>query len=279
MKTSDIKKIQKAQLYIMDQIHNLSVKYGLKYYLIGGSAIGAVRHKGFVPWDVDIDIAMPREDYNRLIELGSQNFPSDIEIYSHINNPFLLSPHILVVLKGSTLTFKNDKLNPQIKREGIYVDVLPLDKVPKDRTHRERQRQCLLILRKLMEFRMMMNYDSDSKLKKILKKIIIPILYKIPMALITSKQQKVSQWGNFQSEYSEICSMLSHYKYDKLCMPKEWFGQPKLMKFEGREYFVPTEVHLYLQKLFGNYMKLPSKEEQLKYQNIIESAEFEISEI
>lgn len=279
MKTTDIKEIQKAQLYIMDKIHDLSYKYGLNYYLIGGSAIGAVRHNGFIPWDVDIDIAMPREDYNRLIELAAHDFPSDLEIFSHINNPFLLSPHILVVLKGSKLTFTNDKLNPQIKREGIYVDVLPLDKVPNDKSRREKQRKRLIFFRKLMEFRMMVNYESDSKVKRLLKKIIIPVLYKIPMSLITSRQQEVAQWGNTQSEYFEICSMLSHYKYDKLCMPKEWFGKPKLMEFEGRKYFVPTEVHLYLKKLFGNYMKLPSKEEQLKYQNIIESAEFEIPEI
>lgn len=276
MKTSDIKEIQKAQLYIMDKIHELCVENDLKYYLIGGSAIGAVRHKGFVPWDVDIDIAMPRDDYNKLIEISSHELPDDLMVCTHKNNPYLLSPHALVILKNSKIIFKNDKLNRQIDLAGIYVDVLPLDKVPINICLREKQRKRLLSLRNLMEFRMMRYYESDSRLKRIVKKILIPCLYKIPMSLITSKQQEVAQWGNNQLVHNEICSMLSHYKYDKLCMPKEWFAEPVLMAFEGREYFVPTDVNSYLHKLFGDYMKLPSKQEQIRYQNLISSAEFNI---
>lgn len=276
MITSNIKDIQKVQLYIMDHIHDLCVKHNLRYYLIGGSALGAVRHGGFIPWDVDIDIAMPRDDYNKFYTIAKTELNTNLSAISYIDNKYLLSPHIIVVLNNSKITFSKDKLNPQIKREGIYVDVLPLDKVPLDESLRIKQKKRLLRLRELMELRMLSYYETDSWIRKIIKSMLIHTIYRIPTSIITKEQNRISQWGNDQDNYHELCSMLSHYSYDKLCMPKEWFGSPSQLSFEGREYFVPSAVKSYLQKLFGDFMKLPSIEEQKKYESLIDSAEFEI---
>lgn len=278
MRLTDLKEIQQAQLLIMDDIHRVCVKNGIRYYLIGGSAIGAIRHQGFIPWDVDIDIAMPREDYDLFVKIANTELNPKFRMLNHMNNPYLMSPHILVVLDNSTIVFKNDLLNPQVKRNGLYIDILPLDKVPIDKQQRKYQKNILAILGNIMGFRMMRNYESDTKVKHFLKKCLIPIIYKIPTTFITRLQHAVAQWGNNQPEYNELCSMLSHYTYDKLCMPNEWFGKPRSMKFEGRDYYVPQNIEAYLSKLFGNYMRLPPESEQERYMQMIYEATIKKSE-
>ena len=130
-----------------------------------------------------------------------------------------------------------------------------------------------------MEFRMMRNYEGDSSFKRIVKRMFIPIVYSVPTAPISALLHKVAQWGDNQDDYQEECSMLSHYRYDKLCMPKEWFGNPALSDFEGRKYFIPNCTNSYLTKLFGDYMKLPSVEEQNKYYKMLHEASFDYKTI
>lgn len=273
IKTSNRIEIQNVQLTIMDDIHRVCIEDNITYYLIGGSAIGAIRHQGFIPWDVDIDIAMPRDDYERFINITSQKLNPTHQLLYHKNCRELRSPHAVVILKNSDIVFTNDLINPSFKRFGLFVDILPLDKVPKDAQVRNWQKKQLKRLRWLMELRLMRNYYGDSPISKVIKRMLIPLINLFPMGIITSCQHKVaSRWNT--CEYDEVCSMLSHYAYDKLCMPKDWFATPKLVPFSGRKYCVPTEPEKYLTKLFGDYMSLPSEEEQKKYSEMVYEASY-----
>lgn len=83
MTYEELRKIQEQQIRIMDEIHKLCVKKNYRYYMIGGSALGAVRHKGFIPWDVDIDIAMPRKDYDAFSIEGYKDLPNFLEFHDY----------------------------------------------------------------------------------------------------------------------------------------------------------------------------------------------------
>lgn len=267
--------LQLVQASIMDDIHRVCVKNNLKYYMIGGTALGAVRHKGFIPWDVDIDIAMPREDYEKFIEIANDELDSKHECQTYMNQKYFSSPHILIVLKNSSITFRTDLLNGDSVRSGIYVDILPLDQVPTDAKLRKKHARELRIISKIKYYKESRVFSTNGILTKICKKIIRFSLSCLSDYKLNSIQQKIAQKYNHLPNTGEICSTLSHYKYEKLCMPRSIWGTPKLYDFEGRQYYGQEDINAYLTKLFGDYMKLPSKEVQESCRQMIVDAQWQ----
>lgn len=267
--------LQLVQAEIMDDIHRVCVKNNLKYYMIGGTALGAVRHKGFIPWDVDIDIAMPREDYEKFIEIANDELDSKHECQTYKNQKYFTSPHILVVLKNSSITFTSDLTNKVKIRSGIYIDILPLDQVSTDKKERKKHERNIRIIKKIKYYKSSLVFSSNNNVEIVLKWIIRKILSLISWQRINYIQQKVSMKYNHLPDTGEICSTLSHYSYEKLCMPKSIWGTPKLYDFEGRQYYGQEDINAYLTKLFGDYMKLPSKEAQENYRQMVVDAQWQ----
>lgn len=267
--------LQLVQASIMDDIHRVCVKNNLKYYMIGGTALGAIRHKGFIPWDVDIDIAMPREDYEKFIEIANDELDPKHECQTYKNQKHFTSPHILIVLKNSSITFRTDSLNGSPIRSGLYVDILPLDQVPTDTQLRKKHARDLRLISQIKFYKDSRIFTTNGALARICKKLIRFTLSCLSDYRLNSIQQKIAQRYNELPDTGEICSTLSHYKYEKLCMPKSIWGTPKLYEFEGRQYYGQEDIHAYLNRLFGDYMKLPSKESQEQYRQMIVDAQWE----
>lgn len=267
--------LQLVQASIMDDIHRVCVKNNLKYYMIGGTALGAVRHKGFIPWDVDIDIAMPREDYEKFIEIANDELEPKHECQTYKNQKHFSSPHILIVLKNSSITFQTDLLNGESMRSGIYVDILPLDQVPVDTKLRKKHARELALISNIKYYKYSRIYSTNGLFSRICKKIIRLVLSCLSDYRLNFIQQQIAQKYNNLPDTGEICSTLSHYKYEKLCMPKYIWGTPKLYDFEGRQYYGQEDINAYLTRLFGDYMKLPSKEVQENYRQMILDAQWE----
>ena len=274
MTPEKFRSLQLVQASIMDDIHRVCVKNNLKYYMIGGTALGAIRHKGFIPWDVDIDIAMPREDYEKFIKIANDELDPKHECQSYLNQKRFISPHILIVLKNSSITFKNDDLNKESLRSKIYVDILPLDQVPVDLKLRKKHARELALISKIKYYKDCRIYSTNGLLARICKKIIRLGLSCLSDYRLNSIQQQVAQKYNNIPDTGEICSTLSHYKYEKLCMPKTIWGTPILYTFEGRQYYGPEKIHDYLHRIFGDYMKLPSLEIQEYYRDMINDAQW-----
>ena len=271
MTYEQLKRIQAQQLRIMDEIHRICIEQGLRYYLIGGSALGAVRHQGFIPWDVDIDIAMPRKDYDLFLAKGNSLLPSGFNLYDYnIDKNFRL-PHAIVTLENSILKLScGREIN---NKYGIYVDILPLDQWPEDSKKKNKQIKSLQNVKKLLRMYNGDEYEENSLFEKMVKRVISFCMHCIFSAQYLNKKQDyiVSKYYT-KNEGHNWCSMLSHYSLDKLTMPKEYFGHPTMMDFEGRRYFVPEKVLLYLHQLFKNYKKYPSIEQRQKQMNLFSYA-------
>lgn len=267
----ELRKVQLVQLRIMDDIHRVCAENNITYYLIGGSALGAVRHGGFIPWDADIDIALPRKDYERFVTECSKELDSRFVCEDYRSNPRHRVPHALVFLKNSKMVYKTDQV--QIP---IFVDLLPLDQVPDDLIRQQKQEKELKSIQKVISIKRLPIYSHNNRLVRIIKHMIHFLLTPLSLQRLYAKQQRIAQQFNFlpEEECPLWCSTLSHYKYCKLCMPKTIFGAPSLAVFEGRKYYVPNKVHEYLTRLFGDYMKLPAEEEQCKERKLILSAEW-----
>ena len=273
MSNEELKQLQSVQLEMMKEIHEVCVSNGLTYYLIGGSALGAVRHRGFIPWDVDIDIAMPRKDYELLLHSCCKIMSDKMECLWYESDKDFIAPHMLIALKGSELVQRYDALNPHIKRFGIFVDVFPLDYCSEKEDERKSQADRLRRLARLKYRKLSFKTPNDSIITRFLKNAIRLFLSIIPMHYILRKQQEVMQEYN-DKPTSLLCSMASHYRYEKQCMPVSVYGKPTLIAFEDCLFYGPEKIDEYLKRIYGDYMKLPSLEEQERMKSMFVSAKW-----
>lgn len=272
MKQEDLKQLQYQQLLIMDDIHRVCVNNNLRYYLIGGSALGAVRHHGFIPWDVDIDIIMPRLDYEKFLKIAPMQLDRRFKCHDYRTDSKYSLPHAIVIMNNSYVKYSYSDNNPSLRPEGIYVDILPLDYVSSELDLQHKHARKLHQIKTVKYLKESKIYISNNLITKIFKYILRLVFLPIPWRYLNHKQQIIAQRFNHIENPTLCCSTLSHYKYSKLVMPIDYFGKPRLMQFENRKYYCPEEVHKYLTHLFGDYMKLPPIEIQQRYMQAVISA-------
>lgn len=260
MNMDELAILKASQVEIMDEVHRICCENNIVYYIIGGTALGAVRHGGYIPWDIDIDIAMPRADYERFAEISAQNPESRFAFRDSKNARNYAFTHARFCIKDTLLFDKYEHLNSKDENIGIYIDIFPLDKAPEDEALQLKQTQNLNKIKKLLYFKTARCYKRDFK-NMVVKKIISTMIFWTDVKkIIADFDKECRRYENTDSTL--LCSMSSHYKYSKQCMPASVYGKPQLVKFEGREYYAPEMLDDYLTRIYGDYMKLPPEEER-----------------
>ena len=131
------KKVWAVQLDLLDRLQKVCIRHKLKYYACGGTMLGAVRHKGFIPWDDDIDIMMPREDYDRFCEIAPQEFHEPYFFQTEATDPGYLLRHAKI-RNSNTAAIQHALSRYQCSfNQGIFIDIFPLDKLPDDKNELE----------------------------------------------------------------------------------------------------------------------------------------------
>lgn len=240
-----LKKIHNEILEIMDYIDDLCNKNQLKYFLTGGTLLGAVRHKGFIPWDDDLDIEMPRADYEKFLLLVNEENIYDVLSYD-LNQTY--TRYFAKIAKRGT-EFKEDENNCW----GIFVDIFPIDN---QRTFGKYLVKKKKIVRYFLNNRnRIVEKDKSKIVKYLISKLLPPKLwiYLMKKVAINSKGHKYIFYINYGSQYSAL----------RKTMPKDWYGDGVKAFFEGRNYNVPREYNLVLNRIFGEkYMDIPPVEKQ-----------------
>ena len=121
-----LNKLHAELLIIMDEIDRVCKKNNLRYYLVGGSLLGAVRHKGFIPWDDDLDIAMPREDLNKLLEISASVLSPNYYVKWYQDDPRYWNPFPKICKRGTLF----DENKEEWEKTGLFIDIFPLDLSP-----------------------------------------------------------------------------------------------------------------------------------------------------
>lgn len=260
MNMDEFKKLQSVQLEIMDEVHRVCCEHQITYYIIGGTALGAVRHGGFIPWDLDIDIAMPRADYERFAQVAPTALTSRYIYRDYKNTPKFMHPHALVCVKNTKLSTRFGYLNPQEEDLGIFLDVFPLDEAPADEALQKEHSEKIMKIKRLKYLRRGLVYRKGF-LQKVLKRARSAMLFYYSIDRINADFEKVCRkYEGSNSGY--WCSMASQYRYSKQCMPQEVYGNPQLVEFAGRQYYAPEKLDDYLTRIYGNYMELPPEKER-----------------
>jgi len=274
MEKEQLKIFQQEQLKILEEIHSLCIKNHLTYYIICGTALGAVRHGGFIPWDPDIDIAMPREDYDRFINHDWQQMDSKYRCVSLKDYKNYVSPHAIVYLKNSKLTkHKPDYFRNELRPVGIYLDVMPLDVAPMSVTEQEKQAKAISKIKSFRKIKLYSLGQSNGLTKMIVRLFLRMIMYPVSMRFFNQKLEKEITRYRDDKTSTLWCSMTSHYSYRKQCMPKTMYGTPTLIKFEGIEVYGPEQMSDYLTQIYGDYMQIPPLSERMKSANHFDSVE------
>ena len=273
MTFEEIREYQLAQLELIKMMDDLCSQLNLTYYIIGGTLLGAVRHDGFIPWDPDIDIAMPRKDYEAIRKHFKLN-KSDRYFYQHYETEKNhLSPHALIRIKDSHVIFKSFESRYKPQYDGIYLDIFPLDNAPLSKKLQNKQVKKINRLRKIVYLKAGYIYPSNSSMTIFLKKCVSALLSPWSFAFLNKKlDDTMRKYTGKSSEY--LVSMASHYSYWKQLMPKSIYGTPKRINFEGLSLQSPAETHEYLTRIYKNYMELPPEDQRNTILDMFERIEY-----
>lgn len=247
----ELEVLQHRLVEMLLEFQKITEELDVSFFLVGGSALGAYRHQGFIPWDDDVDIAMMRYDFEKMEQYMAE--------HGNRFGEFVYSPVEEHLIPEAPIGYLYDTTHIQKGYENTAkIDVHPIDGVPKNRFLRKIQMVASLVYY-LSEYR----HPVKNKGKKIqnISKIIIALTPDFMFRFYMRVTKKiVTAWN--ASECRNICSVFGAAGYQKEIMPRSYVLPLKEGEFAGEKFLVPGDTHHYLEQLYGEYDKLPPKEEQ-----------------
>ena len=256
---TDISEIQKMELGIMEYIHEVCQKIGAKYFLAYGSLIGAVRHKGFIPWDDDMDICMLRDDYKKLQDYLIAHPDERYELMSYKNNINYVYPFMKIKDNQTYLVEEDVRIDSNM---GIYVDIFPVDGYEDDQAFKDKMTK-IIKKRQLSCYTFKGITNTKSVVNSMIRYISVMIFY------FTNTNKYVSQIDELaKSRKVEDYEQVDYLIYKDMNKPvwkREWLENVETGNFEGKEFMIPNHYHEILTSDYGNYMQLPPVEQQVSH--------------
>ena len=251
---TDIREIQQMELGIMEYIHEVCQKIGVKYFLAYGSLIGAVRHKGFIPWDDDMDICMLREDYEKLQDYLIANPDERYEVMSYKNNLNYVYPFMKVQDNQTYLLEEDVRIDSNM---GIYVDIFPVDGYEDDSVFKDKMTR-LIKKRQLSCYTFKGITNTKSILNSLIRYISVIIFYFTNTNKYIRGIDELAQ-SRKVDDY-ELVDYLIYKDMNKPVWKREWLKQTITGVFEGKEFMIPKNYHEILTSDYGDYTQLPPVE-------------------
>lgn len=245
--------IHSTQVKIVKHIDEICSNNGIRYSMAYGSLLGAIRHKGFIPWDDDMDIMLLRPDYERLVKLLTEEHNPEFCVINYNNAYF---PWTKLIDAG---TYIIESRNFNIKNYGLWVDIFPIDEMPLPNTSEcKKYLSRLKILKELAKIRAE-SYSHVKDLKG--AKAIKFALVKTPLMLfpITFFGKR---WNKTAQKYNGKNTGYKGYPFFDPPIKASYFDNYELTEFEGEQLQRITEYDAYLTEVYGDYMQLPPVEER-----------------
>lgn len=254
MSPEDVRRSQLLALTMLREFERIAKKYNLTYYVAAGSLLGAARHQGQIPWDDDVDVTLPRKDYNKFIEIAQSELP-DTMVLPKNNFPYGFHR---MQMKGTNI----ERTLRQHGMHGVFLDILPLDGAAPDEKSKARHGninqhlisymfECARPMPPLNQFR------GNERL--IIRRALIKVF--APRHLLRFLWKKNAEKYDVDTAAEWVC-LPGSYGYEKECFPKEYWGEPYMMEYERRLCPVMSHWEEYLTLHYGDYKQCPAELEK-----------------
>ena len=262
----DIKESQSRILEIMIWFHDFCSKNGLRYYMLCGTLLGALRHSGFIPWDDDIDVGMPRKDYEEFLRLTDHKKFGRFIVEENANLKDRCAYLASKVYDTETTMVQKGKIR---LRRGLYIDVFPLDGVGNTHDEVKQNYKPILQLERLL-------YTRQSTVRpgrSLVKNAAIMLSDFIPDSILNEvKLQKEIYRLCREHDYDDskyVGNLMGNY-YEREIVDKDIFGKPVLYRFENMDFYGPEDADAYLTHIYGYYMQLPPEDKRVSLHEFVE---------
>lgn len=264
MKKLERNEIKKIQLDILKYIDDICEKNNINYTLIGGSLIGAIRHKGMIPWDDDIDIGLTKDNYNKLIQILTKNNNSQYKLLNHstTNNYYYAFSKLV-----DTNTKLKEKNFEEIEDYGLYIDIFCYYNIPNlncINNYFKKQNYYNSMLGGIKK----VPYEKNilKYFAKIIRHLVVKIVgskyYFNKLDKLHSKYEK-----NIDSEY--VLSDWNVYSLEKELKKKNLFDEYMRVNFDGVEVSIIKKYDEFLKGTFGDYMKMPDEKDRRTHDLVV----------
>ena len=252
---TEIRHLQLVILQIIKDIDTVCRNNGITYYLYGGSAIGAVRHQGFIPWDDDLDIIMTHDNYARFLAVAREQLPRGKYFVQEGRRDWPLA-YSKVKLIGTHVR-EAEGFAKDATQDGIFVDIFKMDNTSSRKTAQLWQYVCAkYYLCYLMNKR---SYKTASWQKKMLMAASFPLKNATLRRFFVGQAERYNKLGDTTTF---VGSFYEPKRFHTCIFPRRVFGTPKIVPFEDTMLPIPEDCDAYLRQVFGEYMQLPPVEER-----------------
>lgn len=261
------KKMTEVQVYMLDimkQLVSIFDDNKIKYYMIGGTLLGAIRHKGYIPWDDDIDLAIPRDDYDRFLEIAKDILPNGLTLRTYYDDSYhhyyfarVVDTRYRILRQGSL----------KEREEELWIDLFPLDGLPRNPILEKIHKARLLRLKLLYHFATFDKVNLLRPNRPLYQRIIIKCYMLWPFKSqknykqILDKIDKLLKKATLDKSDYYMEFMGSSIPFRETCT-KQQYGNGKLYQFEDAQFIGPDDAKFYLSHVYGNYMELPPVEKR-----------------
>lgn len=252
-----LNEIKQIEVGILEYVSSICTKYNLRYFLSYGTLIGAIRHKGFIPWDDDIDIAMPRGDYEQLLEiLQMEEKSTRYECLVPLKDEYFYE--FAKVIDTTTSVQEQQTITA---RCGVWIDIFPLDGLKKE------DKLChnlLLLYNRLRAASVNAHFPhKTSGIKTPFEYCVWKLCRWIGFKPFLKWSISLSKKYNYED--CEFVGFASSYPAHNKYMKKEWFADTVDVEFEGKIFKAPIGYHEYLTTQYGDYMQLPPEDKRISH--------------
>lgn len=267
-----IQEIWAVEQEILDVFHHVCTEHGLRYSLAYGTLLGAVRHRGFIPWDDDIDLMMPREDYEKLLIIWDQTAPAGYLLQNvRIDPDFTQS--FTKIRKDHTTFLQEEAEREKHYHKGIFIDIFPGDRVAPGKLRRNMQYIACAV--NLLYNRG--HASGSGGMIGLIEKTLLWAPKKKYAKHREAAEKQIRRWnGNSSLPYFFPCTIRAARKY----YPAELFSHMQTVEFNGKTYQCISDPDTVLRLNYGDYMQLPPEEDRVwKHHPIILDFEHNYEEL